>query len=173
MSELAKLVEAARRGERDAMAKLHDDFAPMVHAIALARVSPSEAQDVVQDTFVQAITRLATLRDPDAFGGWLATIARNRAMSGLRQRRRVVTPLDEQRHGVGASATASAPQALQARRALEAIHSLPAAYHETLIMRLVEGMSSDEIAERTGLTPKSVRVNVHRGLRMLREVLQS
>ena len=60
----------------------------------------------------------------------------------------------------------------EARAALEAIRSLPEAYRETLILRLVEGMTGVEIAERTGLTHGSVRVNLHRGLKVLRERLE-
>jgi RNA polymerase sigma-70 factor (ECF subfamily) len=55
--------------------------------------------------------------------------------------------------------------------ALDAIRNLPEAYRETLIMRLVEGMTGPEIAERTGMRHDSVRVNLTRGLRMLRERL--
>ena len=54
-----------------------------------------------------------------------------------------------------------------------AIRDLPEAYRETLVLRLVEGMSGDEIAARTGLTSASVRVNLHRGIKMLRERLGS
>ena len=54
---------------------------------------------------------------------------------------------------------------------LEAIRKLPEAYRETLIFRLVEGMSGPEIASQTGLTPESVRVNLCRGMKMLRELL--
>jgi RNA polymerase sigma-70 factor (ECF subfamily) len=54
---------------------------------------------------------------------------------------------------------------------LAVIRTLPEAYRETLILRLVEGFTGPEIAERTGLTPGSVRVNLHRGMQMLREKL--
>ena len=54
---------------------------------------------------------------------------------------------------------------------LEVVRKLPDAYRETLLMRLVEGMSGAEIAERSGLTPASVRVNLHRGMKLLREKL--
>jgi RNA polymerase sigma-70 factor, ECF subfamily len=49
---------------------------------------------------------------------------------------------------------------------------LPEAYRETLMMRLVEGMTGPEIAARTGLTPDSVRVNLHRGMKLLRDALE-
>jgi hypothetical protein len=52
---------------------------------------------------------------------------------------------------------------------LSLIQRLPEAYRETLVLRLVEGMTGPEIAERTGLKPGSVRVNLHRGLQFLRE----
>ena len=54
---------------------------------------------------------------------------------------------------------------------MSALRSLPEAYRETLMLRLVEGMTGVEIAERTGLKPESVRVNLHRGMEMLRQKL--
>ena len=54
---------------------------------------------------------------------------------------------------------------------LDRIRSLPAAYRETLILRLVEGLTGPEIARQTGLTPESVRVNLCRGMKMLRRLL--
>jgi len=59
----------------------------------------------------------------------------------------------------------------QASEALRAIRRLPEAYRETLILRLVEGLSGPEIAQLTGLTPQSVRVNLHRGMGRLRDAL--
>jgi RNA polymerase sigma-70 factor (ECF subfamily) len=55
--------------------------------------------------------------------------------------------------------------------ALEAIRRLPDAYRETLMLRLVEGMTGPEIAARTNLTPDSVRVNLCRGMKLLRAQL--
>ena len=57
------------------------------------------------------------------------------------------------------------------KKPLEAIEALPMAYRETLLMRLVEGMTGPEIAEATGLTPESVRVNLCRGMKLLKERL--
>jgi RNA polymerase sigma-70 factor, ECF subfamily len=62
------------------------------------------------------------------------------------------------------------PQA-EAKEILAAIRSLPEAYRETLVLRLVEGMTGLEISEQTGLTPLSVRVNLHRGMKLLRQKL--
>ena len=66
---------------------------------------------------------------------------------------------------------ATSAEMAQAAAVLAAIRELPDAYRETLILRLVEGMTGPEIAARTGLTPGSVRVNLHRGMQQLREKL--
>ena len=110
-----------------------------------------------------ALRRLPTLREPAAFGGWLAMIARNRATDHLR-RTPETTELPE-------SLSAEDPPQARALEVLAVIGTLPEVYRETLILRLVEGMTGPEIAERTGLTPGSVRVNLHRGMKQLREKL--
>src|SRR5215472_14778429 len=81
----ARLVEAAREGDRAAFGALYDRYARMVHGILLARVPLSEVDDLVHDTFLQALRRLHTLRDTARFGGWLAAITRNRANDYHRQ----------------------------------------------------------------------------------------
>jgi len=54
---------------------------------------------------------------------------------------------------------------------LDVILRMPVAYKETLVLRLIEGMTGPEIAEQTGMTPESVRVNLHRGMKLLRKEL--
>lgn len=159
----AALVEAVKGGDRDAFGRLYELYASMVHGIILARVPYAEVSDLVQDVFLVAFKKLPTLRDASAFGPWLAMIARNRAMDYHRQAR-VTEELPEE------LAQRDAPDR-QAAEALEAIRALPEAYRETLVLRLVEGLTGPEIAERTGLQADSVRVNLHRGMKMLREKL--
>jgi RNA polymerase sigma-70 factor (ECF subfamily) len=90
-------------------------------------------------------------------------IARNRATDFHRRSRETVEISDDLR----------GPDSYESRaiEILELIRQLPNAYHETLVLRFVEGMTGPEIATRTGLTPASVRVNLHRGMKLLREKL--
>jgi RNA polymerase sigma-70 factor (ECF subfamily) len=92
-------------------------------------------------------------------------IARNRAMDFYRQRRQT----EELQESFALRSRSEADA--EANKVLEMIRELPESYRETLIMRLVEGMTGPEIAERAGLTPASVRVNLHRGMKLLREKL--
>ena len=157
------LVRAARRGDRDAFGRLYERFARTIHAILLARVPRSDAEDLVQDVFLAALRQLHALRDDAAFPGWLARIARNKANDHHRRSIETSEIRDDFK-------SQSAPDE-EALAALSVIRRLPEAYRETLIMRLLEGMTGDEIAARTGLTPASVRVNLHRGMKQLREKL--
>lgn len=160
---VAELVTAVQGGSRPAFAGLYARFHRVVHAIVLARVHAGDAPDVVQDVFADVWSRLPDLREPAAFPGWIVTMARNRAIDHVRRRR----PVSDD----AADLAVSPPPAAEAAAALRAIRTLPETYRETLIMRLVEGLSGPEIAERTGMTPESVRVHLHRGIKLLREKL--
>ena len=157
------LVQAVLAGDRDGFNRLYVLYAPLVHGILLARVPRAEVDDLVQDIFLHAYRKLHTLRDGAAFGPWVAMIARNRAVDFHRRSRETVEITDD--------VAGSDKQEARAAEILELIRSLPEAYRETLVLRLVEGMTGPEIAARTGLTAASVRVNLHRGMKLLREKL--
>jgi RNA polymerase sigma-70 factor (ECF subfamily) len=159
------VVLAAQRGDRRAFAELYRRFSRAVHGVVLAKVPYADAADLVQDTFALALERLGQLGEPAAFPGWLLSIARNRAVDHLRGRRPIAMGDELPDLPVAASRASEAAQVLTALRAL------PEAYQETLILRLVEGLSGPEIAEQTGLSAGSVRVNLHRGMKLLREQL--
>ena len=115
--------------------------------------------------------QLPALRDAAAFSAWLAAIARNRANDFHRRTKETQMLPPEQESPIENSHANDSSHA-EALEALAAIRQLPEAYRETLVLRLVEGMTGPEIASRTGLTPESVRVNLHRGLKLLRGVLE-
>jgi RNA polymerase sigma-70 factor (ECF subfamily) len=164
ISDDAELARAARHGSRAAFGRLYDRYARMVHGILLARVPPWEVDDLVQDVFLSALRQLGALRDDGAFGGWLAMIARNQAIDYHRKAPKI-TELKE-------NMLQEKPPEPEALEVLDTIRGLPDAYRETLILRLVEGLSGPEIAIQTGLSPDSVRVNLHRGMKMLREKME-
>ncbi|HYJ88997.1 MAG TPA: sigma-70 family RNA polymerase sigma factor [Pyrinomonadaceae bacterium] len=163
VSPEAMLVRAVLDGDRDVYGQLYSLYAPLVHGVLLARMPRSEVEDMVQEIFLHALKKLPTLRDANAFGPWIAMIARNRAMDFHRKSRETVEVTDDIR--------GSETGETRAAEILEIIRMLPDAYRETLVLRLVEGMTGPEIATRTGLTSASVRVNLHRGMKLLREKL--
>lgn len=163
---LPTLVDSARQGHAGAMDALYRRFAPMVHGVLLGYVQAADADDLTQDVFETALRRLADLREAAAFPGWLLSIARHAAMDAKRRRTPLTGTVFDTADGL-----ATHEDRLDAQRSLQAIRRLPMAYRETLMLRLVEGLTGPEIAQLTGLSPGSVRVNLHRGMALLREAL--
>ena len=165
--EQATLVRAARSGDRVAFGALYEQYGRLVHGILLAYVPYHEAEDLMQDVFVKALERLPELREAAAFRAWLLAIARRIATDHQRGKKptaELVEPL--------AAGKNTRPDG-EAFAVLDTIRGLPECYRETLILRFVEGMTGPEIAQRTGLTADSVRVNLCRGMKLLRARLES
>jgi RNA polymerase sigma-70 factor (ECF subfamily) len=167
----AALVKASQQGDTEAFGDLYRRYARMVHGVLLARVRPAEVEDLVQDVFLRALPRLGDLRDASRFGAWLAAIARNIATDYYRRSRVQPQTSDDPTDPDERPANSCISTTSEATEILECIRGLPEAYRETLILRLVEGMTGPEIAARTGLLPGSVRVNLHRGMNHLRQKL--
>lgn len=161
----ATLVKTAAAGDREAFGELYRRYARAVHGTLLARLSPPDADDMVQEVFLHVMSRLADIRDPSAFAAWICAVARRKAIDHYRRTvRSEELPAD-------LAATDDPSARADANAAIAAIQSLPEAYRETLTLRLVEGLSGPQIAVVTGLTADSVRVNLHRGFKLLRERL--
>ncbi|HKW35057.1 MAG TPA: sigma-70 family RNA polymerase sigma factor [Candidatus Acidoferrum sp.] len=165
------LVSAARAGDRSAFGLLYGRYARMVHGILLCRVPPREVDDLVQEVFLLALRKLDSLRDLARFGAWLSTITRNRANDYYRNSSHVEQPMEPAEEEKAQSRSNDHVAEQEAAMTLAVLRTLPETYREPLTLRLVEGMTGPEIAARMGLTHGSVRVNLHRGIQMLREKL--
>ncbi len=157
------MVERTSNGDQQAFETIYRSYAPLVHGILLSRVPYDDVHDLVQEVFLAAYKNLGSLRDKNAVGAWLARIARNHAAEYYRRKRPSQELPDELkgRHN---------PRA-EAAEIMAAIRSLKETYREPLMLRLIEGMTANEIADRTGRTSESVRVNLHRGMEKLRKKL--
>jgi RNA polymerase sigma-70 factor (ECF subfamily) len=162
---LAALVGAAQAGDRQAFGELYARYAGLVRSIAASMGSIDEAADVVQEVFLRALRKLKGLRDAAAFRAWITAIARNTARD-LQPEPHL--PFDRE---LEPTRRETQHDEMTARAALRAIRALPVAYRNTVRMRLVEGLTGPEIADRTGLSVGSVRVNLHRGMKLLRDRL--
>ena len=163
----AALVHAAQGGDPDAFALLYDQHVRWVQTLLLAYAEPDEVPDLVQEVFFAAWTRLSALRDENAFTGWLGSIARNAGRMHARARRNYVSmPTDIRSNDIAAE------DVLDAEHALHLIGTLPENFREPLLLRLVDGMNGEEIAEHLEMSHAAVRVNLHRGMKRLRELME-
>lgn len=165
-----------RDGDPAALAAVFDRTAPRLLLVA-AHVTPdpSAAEDLVQDTFLQAMERAGQWRADRELLPWLATILRHRAID-LARRLRLRRPADAPWQLVEAASREEGPgertetdELLQ--RVDAALAELASPFREALVLRLVHGMEPTAIAHALGRKPSTVRVQLKRGLERLRAAL--
>jgi RNA polymerase sigma-70 factor (ECF subfamily) len=170
----SELVVGVRGGSRDAAGKLAERYLRACRAVALSILGDLHAaEDVCQDSFVQAIERIEDCRQPERFGAWLLQIVRNRSKNFLRDGKgdREVSFED------GSHTSASTPPDREAERAelrgrlLEALKELPETRREILLLHDLEGWTHREIAERLELPAGTVRSHLHHARKALRSLL--
>lgn len=160
------LVEAARKGDRDAFAALVSRHLPRVVAVCAARVGRGpDLDDVAQETFLRAWANIRSLADPDRFGAWLYGIALRTCWEHFKTRR--PKPMEEE------PAVEFRPPDDEPARLWEALQSLPELYRETLLLFYVDRRSYQEIADALGVTRAAVNQRLTRARTMLRELVKA
>jgi RNA polymerase sigma-70 factor (ECF subfamily) len=183
----AELVAAARAGEEAAIRQLTQLHNQRLFRVARAiTADDAEAEDVVQEAYLRAFTRLDAFRGEAAIGTWLTRIVINEARGRLRRRRPTVelSHMDEADTRAGADVIAfpglrpSDPEADAARSQIRgllegAVDALPEAFRTVFILREVEEFSVEETADQLDLKPETVRTRLHRARRLLRKALEA
>ena len=170
------LVESARAGDREAFAALsshhHESLLKIVKArLGAHKVGALEAEDIVQETFVRALEGLDRFQwtGEDSFLRWLAGVARRVVLSSSRRNRRD-RPLEVAGDPIAEAVSPSRALRREDRLArLESVlHGLSPAHRDVIILAQIDGLTSVEIAARTGRSPEAVRRLLWRALRKLK-----
>jgi RNA polymerase sigma-70 factor, ECF subfamily len=170
----AELVAAAAAGDVDAFAMLSRRYRDLYTRFAVRMVgNRDEAEDVLQSAFIRAFRALGSCRDPERFGAWLYRIVTNEC------RTFVVRRVRRERRIVRDDATfqaASVDPAVDARETLEdveyALAQLDADQREAFLMKHVEDLSYEEMADITGVGISALKMRVKRACTRLRELLE-
>ena len=160
-----------QEGDRAAFQTLFQRYGGRLHGFFLRSLrSPTEASDLVQQTFLHFHRARADFREGAPVRPWLYTIAVNVKREFFRRRKRKPeTSLDPVVHGEP-SREPDASTALQ-RRVQRALSELPDAQREVIVLHWYEGLSFPEISELVGASVSAVKVRAHRGYNRLRELL--
>jgi RNA polymerase sigma-70 factor (ECF subfamily) len=164
--------------------ELFSSYGGRIHAYVLGLVrDPVEADDLTQETFLRALRRLETLRDPARVSSWLYRIATNLVNDRYRARRRRPQDLplsDAASEPAPANDDARAPRldVLLARREMSdcvprTIDELSDPYRAAILLHDLEGLTNPEIAELLGCTLETVKIRLHRARSKLRSALEA
>ncbi len=157
------LVERAQEGDREAFGELSRLYAPLVTGAVLSRVGRfQEAEDLVQETFLRALTQIRRLSDPERVGAWLFGIAVN----VVREHRRAA-PAPALPPAPAPAEPAVDPESL--RGCLEA---LPEGLREIFILRHIQNLSYKALGEIRNATVTSVGERLWKARKLLRECLE-
>lgn len=176
-----KLVEDFRRGDLEAYAELVSKYTQKVHNLAF-RISRNEedTEEIVQDVFVTVYNKIDKFEGKAAFSSWLYRITANTAFMKLRKRKQhqVVSLEDAIEGGTetlipAALETASMGLQHEIREFVErALEFLPTEYRTIFVLRDVDGLSNQDVADILGITVPAVKSRLHRSRLMLRKRLQ-
>jgi RNA polymerase sigma-70 factor, ECF subfamily len=159
----AALVVAARAGERWASEALFHRYVRTVNRLAFRLMGRDvDIDDLVQESFAQALTGLGRLQEPGVFGSWLAAIVARTAYKMIRRRqllRRVGLAGREDPIDLEATISREVPPdvAVELRRVYGELHRLPAALRVPLVLHRIEGMQLDEVAAIVGASVATVK----------------
>src|SRR4030081_700167 len=180
-----ELVRRARGRDEAAVRSIMQSNNRRLYRIARGILrNDSEAEDVVQETYVRAFTHLQDFRGDSSLATWLARIAMNEALGRLRRQRPGVEwtslppgVLEAQVIQFPLSATSGDPEKSMAQREIEqvvehAIDELPDAFRIVFITRVIEGMNVEEPAELLGLKPETVKTKLQNARRILRNIVE-
>ena len=180
----AALLDGLRRREKWACTEMLRRYAGQVYHVALRLIrDPDEAEDVLQETFINACQKVHAFEGRSRLGTWLYRIATNAALMRLRKQRASTVSLDDPMVTEGGETFpqliedwSHEPDALmltdELRQVLEqAIDTLPDSLRAVFVLRDIQGLSTSETAEVLGISPTAVKVRLHRARLHLREQL--
>jgi RNA polymerase sigma-70 factor (ECF subfamily) len=182
-------VEKLVAGDRAEFARLVDTYSSSIYHLGLKMLgSPQDAEDVLQDTFLNALTHLSSFEGRSSVATWLYRIATNESLMLIRKRKPEVSLEQEAREGEAENIEELKPtvfadwsglpedQLLSAegKTLLDgAIASLPALLRVVFLLRDIEGLSIKETAETLDLTETNVKTRLLRARMYLRERLST
>lgn len=170
------LIARAQRGDRSALEALLAQHAPAIYRFGLRMCrDPEDARDILQDTLLQMATHIGEFAGRSSLSSWLFALARSacaRRRRGLKNQ-----PMAPEDRAPDREDLSPGPELAAERQELavlmeQALHGLPEAYREVLLLRDVEGLSAPEAAASLGISVEATKSRLHRAREALRQALR-
>ncbi len=173
----AELVERCLRGEADAFKELYDGQATRLYNLAYRMAgTAAEAEDMLQEIFLQAFRKLSSFKGDSALATWLYRLAMNLCLDRVRSKQgkmeRMTVAFENERGELTVSVPRPRAEAVVDRLDLEkAIEQLPPSYRAAFLLHDVEGFEHHEVSEMLGIAEGTSKSLVHKARLRLREFL--
>ncbi|MFV8226719.1 RNA polymerase sigma factor [Christiangramia aquimixticola] len=170
-----KLIEACKQNSRKAQLQLYNKYCEGMYYVALRFMKDTmEAEDVMQEAFIQAFSKLSQFKGEVTFGAWLKKIVINKCLDKLKARKLELVALNEQTLGVVEESNSwQVDDGISLEEVKDKMENLPEKYKYPLMLFLIEGYDHEEISEILDISQVASRTLVHRGKKKLQEELKS
>ena len=175
-----ELVERCKLGERKAQYELYKSYSKAMFNICMRIINHNgEAEDALQEAFVDAFSNLHQFRQQSTFGAWLKQIVVNKAINQVRSRKIQWVEIDEWQESMDGAGVPSEEMSgwneddtmLEVDRVRNAVLKLPDGYRVVLSLYLFEGYDHEEIGEVLGISESTSRTQYMRAKRKLVEMM--
>lgn len=172
----ADLVQKCREGDSFGFKKLYEYYSVAMYNTSLRIVNSAvEAEDVLQEAFIDAFRNIDSFENRSSFGAWLKQIVINKSINILKKRR--VELVEIEPGGMEETMVADAPEEdnnhLKVQQIKDAIKKLPDGYRATLSLYLLEGYDHEEIAQILGVAESTTRTQYIRAKKKLLEIIKT
>ena len=171
----AELVQQSKDGDRQAQYQLYKQYNKAMFNICVRMMAnEADAEDVLQDSFIDAFKNLSYYRGESTFGAWLKRIVINKCINAIKKKKLDLVPLEQKEYAlVDNSFFNKAPENHDINKVREGIQQLPDGYRTVFSLYAVEGYDHGEIAHIMGVTESTSKSQYNRAKKKLREILQS
>lgn len=167
------LLDRCRRGERNAQYELYQAYARAMYNVCLRIVNSTvDAEDILQESFLEAFSKLATFRGESSFGAWLKMIVVNKCVNHLRKKKLVLLEAMPDNEDTDSENHYDYDEVQwEVKRVHQAINKLPDGYRIVLSLYLLEGYDHAEIGEILNVTESTSKSQYSRAKKQLVELL--
>lgn len=134
---------------------------------------PEDAEDVVQDCFVEAFSKLDSFRYESTFGSWLKRIVINKSLNHLKKKRLPITAIEDHEFHLAEEVAAAPTPAMDIQKVKKGIDSLPDGYRQIINLYLIEGYDHVEIGEILNISTSTSKSQYHRAKKKLVEIVKA
>lgn len=165
------LIDACKRGSRDAQFQLYKIYYKSMYNTSLRMVANAvDAEDIMQEAFLSAFSKLDSYEGKVSFGAWLKKIVINRSLDYLKKRKVKFEEIDERLADEEANPMMEIRE-VDMEKLKKAVMQLPEGYRVVLSLYLLEGYDHDEISQILNITPVASRTQLLRAKRKLKDLL--
>lgn len=168
-----ELVEQSKSGDRNSQYRLYELYVDAMYNIGMRMLGTKEdAEDIVQESFVDAFRNLGSFKYESTFGSWLKRIVVNKSINHLRVKRIPITPIGDYEYYVKED-MAEKVEAVDIQKVKIGLEKLPAGYKQIISLYLIEGYDHLEIGEILDISPSTSKSQYHRAKKKLVEIINT